>query len=517
MRPLLALALLLALSPPEDGMDVILLETGGRLKGTIISEDARQVVVRTAGGGQVVVPFEEILEIHRGANPRAVFQARWEALRAGDAEGFHALGVWCQGQGLADEARRAWERAVAIDPEHRAARAALGHTRHEGRWYTREDYNREVLGLVLVGDEWVTPRERDMIEQGFTRDADGNWIRLEDLERAREEERLALERRRAREAAEAAGARAAPPEAPRTGTGGVDAEALERAAERERAMYGDFADQVPWDSAHVHESRHYTVRSNVKKDYLPVYGEMMDTYFGKFLKVFGADRDPRLLKLATSRRSEIWIYGTQKDFMAREGMGQGVGGFYNTGNKRVTAYHGPFGMTGNTRVVLSHEGTHQFEDTVLGFGFHNAPIWLLEGLAVFFESAFFDGKRVKVGTIPVDRLQSLKRGIAANAYVHLPDLIRTPQSSFTAYHYAHAWSFIYMMVYYNKDPKLRERNQRVFSDLFFGARDHPITPDEVEGLFGGREKFEGFEAQWRQYVVDLPYDYDPALDGADPD
>ena len=209
-------------------------------------------------------------------------------------------------------------------------------------------------------------------------------------------------------------------------------------------------------------------------------------------------------------KGTIHIYASRREFRGSTGSGPNTGGFYQTGIRRVTAFHGPFGNTGNTRDVLAHEGTHQFEDFVLGGrGFGNCPEWILEGLAVLFESAIYDGKEVVVGLVPSDRLQTLKRGLASGSLIPLNRLIRTSQSQFTAYHYAHAWSLIYMVLYSSESKSVRKKTQKWFADLFTAAKTGPVTPAMVIERCGGAEGFAELEQRWKDFIRDLPYDYDP--------
>jgi hypothetical protein len=250
------------------------------------------------------------------------------------------------------------------------------------------------------------------------------------------------------------------------------------------------------------------VYSNIKPEYVKRYGLMMDVYNEMgFQRVFNAAAN----LTHGFAKGAIYIYPSQDEFKKREGMGDGVGGFYQPGQNCVKCYHGRFGPTGTTRTVLVHEGTHQFEDFVIPGKMWNAPIWIIEGFAVFFESAHFDQKAAKIdiGHIPPDRLQNLKQGIAMGHYIHLPELIRTPQPAFTGFHYAHAWSLIYFLVYSGRTEKERHRRQKIFSDLFFLAQTKKVTPEDVEALWGGADKFAAWEEEWRQWLVDLPYDWDP--------
>lgn len=500
-----ALAGLLLTVSGSAQADVIYLEAGGQYKGKIVREGSREVVIKT-GAGEVAVPRRSIRRIVREEDTKATFDKRWKESQS-DADALFELAKWAKEQGLADEARRCWERAVEVDAYHKPSHEALGHIQHGGRWYSDEDYKREVQGLVKFDGRWVTPEERDMLSQGLVQDETGAWVRPEDLAKPAEQ------RRRVSPPAPPAGADrkqepAAPsagqPRQPRLpqaspGAGGVD----ERDKE-DRAWYLDSTRVCDFEGAPTVESKYYRIKTNIKGEYATRYGEMMDRYYGRFLKVF-----KEFLPPGDIPKSMIWIYASQQEFMGATGMPDGVGGFYSTGNKRVTGYHGTFGMNGNTRTVLAHEGTHQFEDVVLQGAFGNCPIWILEGLAVFFESAFWDGQDIVIGLVPQDRLSSLKRGLATNSLIPLSQLIRTPQPQFTAYHYAHAWSLIYMVLYYGGSKAVRQRCQQWFTDLMMASRRGPVTAEMVEERCGGQDKFLELEQKWKEWLGELSYDFDP--------
>lgn len=490
----------LALAPLAARADVIHLTSGGRYRGKIVAETPREVTIETAGG-KIVVPRKDIERIEKEQGVADEFKRREkEAGKSSDPDVHCDLAEWARANGLEAEAKRCFERATALDGYHKRAREGLGHRYHNGRWYTEEEFKRAVGGLVEWDGRWVTPEERERLEQGFVKDKDGHWVRPEDIARAAEEERLRKE--------SAGGAAPAGPGAPAPGTpapGKFQPPPADdgRPAE-DKAWYRDNTRTGDFGGAPVHESRFYKVKTNAKPEYAKKYGEMMDRYHTRFLGIF-----KNMLPSGPIGKSDIWIYSSQQEFMAAEGMGQSVGGFYNTGTKRVTAFHGLFGMTGTTREVLSHEGTHQFEDIVLQGSFRNCPMWILEGLAVFFESAYDDGDEIVIGLVPRDRLAVLKRGLATNTLIPLSDLIRTPQPSFTAYHYAHAWGLIYMILYYGESASVRKKCQQWFSDLFNASRKGPVTAEIVEERCGGKEKFLELETQWKAWLEKLPYDYDP--------
>ena len=382
-------------------------------------------------------------------------------------EASYELALWARDRGFLSESQALLAQTVALDGFHEGARQALGHRKHEGRWYSDDEYKTQVLGLV--------------------RGPDGRWA-------PRPEETTT--------------ASAGPAVTP---TPAVDKEPLvppppPSPYQEDKEWYQDpDAKACAWEQAEVYKTKYYLIKTNVKPEYAKRYGKMMDQYFKRFVSVF---KD--FLPETGYERSEIYIHASKPEFHEQNPqVPKTAGGFYSPQTKRVVAYHGLFGGQGTTRDVLAHEGTHQFEDIVLRGKFWNCPIWIIEGLAVYFESAYFNGSEVKIGLVPRERLWSLKRGLASNSLIPLRTLIRTPQRQFGGYHYAHAWSLIYMVIYGNKSKKLRQKNRQWFSDLFMSALQGQVTPEQVEQQLGGKEAFDELEAAWKEWIAELPYDYKP--------
>jgi hypothetical protein len=57
-----------------------------------------------------------------------------------NAKGQFDLGRWCDGKGLKEEAVKAYEKALEIDPEYEPARRVLGHKKVLGRWTSDKNY-----------------------------------------------------------------------------------------------------------------------------------------------------------------------------------------------------------------------------------------------------------------------------------------------------------------------------------------------------------------------------------------
>ena len=75
--------------------------------------------------------------------------------------------------------------------------------------------------------------------------------------------------------------------------------------------------------------------------------------------------------------------------------------------------------------------------------------------------------------------------------------------------YPDAWGLIYMILYYGESKTVRQECQQWFSDLFSAAKKGRVTAETVEERLGGREKFLELEQRWKDWIKDLPYDYDP--------
>jgi hypothetical protein len=226
-----AAALFLAALPVLAAADEVLLKSGGRLSGRIVSRTASSIEV-DVGAGKVTVPTASVLRIEEGHSNLQEYEDRASRIAANDAEGWIALGQWASGQGLGAQATAAYNRALAVAPGDPRANAGLGNVQVDGRWVS-EDEGYRAKGYVRFEGEWMTPAEHDAILRERAADA------------AHERERQASETR-AREAdarAEEAEARAKQAEA--------DAKAAEEANQGLPVWYGWGSGPVIWPSTPI--------------------------------------------------------------------------------------------------------------------------------------------------------------------------------------------------------------------------------------------------------------------------
>jgi hypothetical protein len=135
MRKLsLALCLLLAGGALAD---TIHLKNGGKFDGQIVSENDKVVVFKIRGLGPQTFKRSAIARIERGSSVFDEYEAKRDAIRKGDADAWFALAKWCMDCGLRQEARKAFRETTLCDPDHAAARRALGFSKIRDKWMTR--------------------------------------------------------------------------------------------------------------------------------------------------------------------------------------------------------------------------------------------------------------------------------------------------------------------------------------------------------------------------------------------
>jgi len=218
-----------ALLPVAASADEVLLKSGGRLSGRIVSRTASEVVL-DIGAGRITVPASSVVRIEEGRSHLHEYEERAGRLAAGDVAGWLALGEWASARGLGTQAREAYSRALATAPDDPRANQALGRVQLDGRWVS-EDESYRARGYVQYEGEWITPEEHATI------------LRERAAEAGRDRERQQAEARvsEAEERAEQAEARAKQ----------AEAQAEEQASEGLPLWYGWGAGPAVWPTGPI--------------------------------------------------------------------------------------------------------------------------------------------------------------------------------------------------------------------------------------------------------------------------
>src|SRR5262245_7375366 len=140
--------------------DVVTTKDGLVLEGGVTKAADGSVTVAT-DAGEVRLAAGAVASIEAGEGPRAAARRASAALGRTDVDGRFRLALALEAKGLVDLAKDEYRAVIAVDPEHAAARRALGYEKVGGEWLTTDDARRR-RGLVYYGGRWMLPQEVDI-------------------------------------------------------------------------------------------------------------------------------------------------------------------------------------------------------------------------------------------------------------------------------------------------------------------------------------------------------------------
>jgi len=170
-----------ALAILSDGTargEIFVLASDGQVQGEeikVAGTPANQIVIRTVSGAQLTLDKSQIKQII----PQSAAELEYERIRptyADTVDDQMKLADWCRKNGLPKQRQVHLERVIALDPNQKAARAALGFAQINGRWVQPDDLKRQ-QGFVKYKGEWRLPQEVELLEQNRKESlAEQSWI-----------------------------------------------------------------------------------------------------------------------------------------------------------------------------------------------------------------------------------------------------------------------------------------------------------------------------------------------------
>ncbi len=146
--------------------DVFVLKSGGQVEGEVVAapDGPKQTTrVHTSSGGDVTLDNSQIDRII----PQGAAEKEYEQLRptAPDTvDGQWKMAEWCKDHMLMEQRKVHLERVIALDPDHKQARAALGYMHVDGRWLRQDEAMRR-KGYVFYKGQWMLPQEVELQER----------------------------------------------------------------------------------------------------------------------------------------------------------------------------------------------------------------------------------------------------------------------------------------------------------------------------------------------------------------
>jgi len=194
------------------------------------------------------------------------------------------------------------------------------------------------------------------------------------------------------------------------------------------------------------EGDHYIVKTDIDARVCRRAAAAMDRLYEAYADVFHVDADEKRPK------AEVVVFKDKEDFLAyAEKIGgethagslgffrrEATGGLICTYRRRTDEFH--------TMSTLYHEATHQFISMVMPPD-KPPPLWLNEGVAVYFENSEWKGGKLRTGNIPAARLKFLQKKLRAGEHIPLADLIIRTRDRYDALCYSEGWSLVYFYVH----------------------------------------------------------------------
>lgn len=238
------------------------------------------------------------------------------------------------------------------------------------------------------------------------------------------------------------------------------------------------------------ETRYYIIHSPLDRDTLREAAvridRMAETYYDRTRGFAGEIR----------KRMPLYLFDRLADYHAAGGRPGSAGVF---DGRRLMAVLGA-GPHSDRWSTVQHEGFHQFADAVIT---GDIPMWVNEGLAVYFEHGIFTGDDYVTGIIPPARLARVKQLIRTDAVKTIPQMMQISMQDWNAelsfVNYDQAWSMVHFLAHAEGG-----KYQRAFDGFLRSISNGEMWDDAWITQFG-RGTAE-FQAQWREYWQTMPDD-----------
>ncbi len=276
-----------------------------------------------------------------------------------------------------------------------------------------------------------------------------------------------------------------------------------------------------WSGRWKHETEHFVIHTNADREGAVRFGREIERFYSFLFRVlvdFYAFEDPaeairlvlrrgkdlgrRKLRLHYHRSRESYLSEIETDPLLRaagRALTTQSAGFYWGQNGRAYFYAGPRGPDVTT---VFHEVTHQ----ILGETYPTVarpPAWLVEGIAVFMESAVVRGQcgteRLLVGAKPPPGVISVNRASNINAFIRNLGTTESFHAGRRHEHYATAGAIVHFFLLH-RDGLLRRPFIRYAREAH--QNDLPEEPTPIGTLYNYLDLTEDeLQVEWEAFHV----------------
>ncbi|MCK5943144.1 MAG: tetratricopeptide repeat protein [Planctomycetes bacterium] len=258
-----------------------------------------------------------------------------------------------------------------------------------------------------------------------------------------------------------------------------------------------------WRNHYVMKTKNFELHYTIDPEVMEQYAEILEVYYKTFTKEWGIKK-PRDMG-----RLKVCFYHDADYFHQVSGAPQGVIGYFRFVKPIELNFYYERLDEELTQDVLFHEANHYLTH-LIDPKFHY-PSWVNESLAEYYGASEWDedAKKMVIGNLQERRLAIIQDAILRDEWQGLEELIRLPQQSFNAIHYAWGWSFVHFLM---SDKKRAKAFKKFYLAL---GRDKKIErvphfydikkcePEEQIRVFKKFMKIDDLkelEKEWHEYV-----------------
>ncbi len=143
--------------------DVIILKHGGRIEGEWLNRnelDPKTYEVKLHAGGRITVSASDVARVETTTEEMRQYEQKLASI-PDTLEGHWQMAQWCRKEGLESQREFHLRKVLQFDPNHEAARRALGYNRVNGRWVQTTHWL-ENQGYVRYKGSWRLPQEIEL-------------------------------------------------------------------------------------------------------------------------------------------------------------------------------------------------------------------------------------------------------------------------------------------------------------------------------------------------------------------
>lgn len=245
-----------------------------------------------------------------------------------------------------------------------------------------------------------------------------------------------------------------------------------------------------WRRSFEHRSEHYVVRSDLDQRTCDEAAHVLETALEHYQIALGPS------VAVPEEPFPVHIFSGEASYQAYLldillGPAENTAGVYLPHLKQLLIWNVP--ARESMLQTVRHEGFHQYLDAVAG----EAPAWLHEGLAEYWEAADFNKMRSRQAPVREDHRRFLRRrevGLAP-----LGEFLRQDAAAFQrepARHYAQAWALVYFLRHSTR------ANRGLLGELLQRLVAREPWRDAVEATFGDVD-LEALQGELEEYLRDL--------------